>query len=179
MSAGTVNRVRRGFYLDSVALMRLSRALAGREGIEEAALMMGTPANKRIMADARLLDAVGEAAGGGDLVIAVRATNPKLAESALAEAENMLRGPRSGSSEPAAWRPRTLRAAANIAPQSNLALISVPGDFAAAASPTASSRRASAMIRLLAGVPIISAASSIPSRLANARESRISATESR
>ena len=132
MSARILNRVRRGFYLDSVALMRLSRTLASREGIEEAALMMGTPANKQIMADARLLDAAGDAAGGGDLVIAVRAVNPKSAEAALAEAENLLSQPRGGETESAAWRPRTIRAAIHIAPESNLALISVPGDFAAA-----------------------------------------------
>ena len=32
MSASIVNQVRKGFYLDSVALMRLSRTIAGMEG---------------------------------------------------------------------------------------------------------------------------------------------------
>ncbi len=45
MSATIVNEVRSGFYLDSVALMRLSREIAGLPGVVEAALMMGTPAN--------------------------------------------------------------------------------------------------------------------------------------
>ena len=40
-----INRVRRAFYLDSVALMRLSRELSTRPGVEEAALMVGTPSN--------------------------------------------------------------------------------------------------------------------------------------
>ena len=43
MSAAVHNEVRRGFYLDSVALMRLSGRIAAMEGVEEAALMMGTP----------------------------------------------------------------------------------------------------------------------------------------
>ncbi len=131
MSA-TVNKVRRGFYLDSVALMRLSRTLAGLAGVEEAALMMGTPANKQIMADARLLDATGEAASGGDLIIAVRAATAAAAETALVEAEHLLGRSTGGRSDVTAWRPRTIRAAVAAAPDSNLALISVPGAFAAA-----------------------------------------------
>ena len=69
MSGTALNEVRRGFYLDSVALMRFSRTIAAMAGIEEAALMMGTPSNRRVMADAGLLGADGEAANGGDLII--------------------------------------------------------------------------------------------------------------
>ena len=86
MSAPVVNLVRRGFYLDSVALMRLSRSVAAMDGVEEAALMMGTPANQGIMADAGLLAADGEGARGGDLVIAIRASTAAAAAAAAAEA---------------------------------------------------------------------------------------------
>jgi FdrA protein len=41
-----LNRVERGRYLDSVALMRLSRRLAALPGVEGAALMIGSPSNK-------------------------------------------------------------------------------------------------------------------------------------
>ena len=47
-----LNRVRRGFYMDSAALMRLSQTLGARPGIVQAALMIGSPSNKRLMADA-------------------------------------------------------------------------------------------------------------------------------
>jgi succinyl-CoA synthetase alpha subunit len=131
MSA-TTNKVRRGFYLDSVQLMRLSRTLAGLDGIADAALMMGTPANKRIMTDARLLDAAGEAASGNDLVIAVRAATAAAAEAALAEAERLLGQSARDRPDAMAWRPRTIRAAVAAAPDATLALISVPGEFATA-----------------------------------------------
>jgi FdrA protein len=131
MSATTLNEVRRGFYLDSVALMRLSREIAGLSGVEEAALMMGTPANKRIMADAGLLVASGKAAQGGDLVLGIRAESPAAAAAARDQALGLLDAPRRGG-DAAAWRPRSLRAAVAAAPGSNLALISVPGEFAAA-----------------------------------------------
>ena len=55
MSA-VANRVRKGFYLDSVALMRLSQTLSALPGVASAALMIGTPSNVRIMDDAGLLD---------------------------------------------------------------------------------------------------------------------------
>ena len=41
MSA-VVNKVRRTFYMDSVALMRISRAVSSFDGIETAALMLGS-----------------------------------------------------------------------------------------------------------------------------------------
>ncbi|MDH3691617.1 MAG: acyl-CoA synthetase FdrA [Gammaproteobacteria bacterium] len=132
MSATILNEVRPGFYLDSVALMRVSRSLADLEGVDEAALMMGTPANKQILADANILAIEGEEAGTGDLVIAVRAESPNRAQFALIEARRLLQQPSASGRGGATWRPRSLRSALELAPAANLALISVPGDFAAA-----------------------------------------------
>jgi FdrA protein len=146
MSAVVLNEVRKGFYLDSVALMRLSRQIAGTAGVEEAALMMGTPANREILADAGLLAEAGQAAGGGDLVIAIRAATKAAVETALAEAVAQLDRPAARGGEAEAWRPRTLRAALKAMPGANLALISVPGDFAAAEARKAIRRELDAMI---------------------------------
>ena len=66
------NRVERGRYLDSVALMRISRRVAALPGVEAAALMIGTPSNKALLRDAGLLAADGERAEPNDLIIAVR-----------------------------------------------------------------------------------------------------------
>ena len=44
-----INQVRTGVFLDSVVLMRISRELADFEGIEEVALMIGTPSNLDIL----------------------------------------------------------------------------------------------------------------------------------
>ena len=46
MPSFVLNRVERGRYLDSVALMRLSRRLAAMPGLEAAAQLIGTPSNK-------------------------------------------------------------------------------------------------------------------------------------
>lgn len=141
-----VNQIRTGFYLDSVALMRISRTVAAFDGVEEAALMMGTPANKQIMRDAGLLAAEGEAASGGDLVLGVRAVDASAADAAISAATDLLAAPKSAEGGNAAWRPRTLRAATALVPEANLALISVPGDFAAAEARKAIRRGLNAMI---------------------------------
>jgi FdrA protein len=132
MTAVVLNSVRRGSYLDSVALMRLSRDVAAMPGVEEAALMMGTPANKRVLAEAGLLAAEGEGAAGNDLILAVRAGSRQAAEAAIAAAENRLTRPGAAGQGSRAARPRTLRAALQERPDATLALISVPGDYAVA-----------------------------------------------
>jgi FdrA protein len=125
-----LNRVERGRYLDSVALMRLSRRLGALPGIEDAALMIGTPSNKALLRDAGLLAAAGEQAGPNDLVIAVRAADEPAGQGALASALRLFEE-RAGSSA-AQLKARTLTGALELLPQANLALISVPGDYAGA-----------------------------------------------
>ena len=127
-----INSVRRGFYMDSVALMRLSRSIVEENNIQEAALMMGTPANKEILKNAGLLSTEGAAAEAGDLIIGIRAIDQQVAEKAQAELDRVLDRPAQSVSDGAVWAPRTLRTAVKANPSANFALISVPGQFAAA-----------------------------------------------
>ena len=122
-----VNRVERGRYLDSVALMRVSRKLEARPGVEAAALMIGTASNKDLLRSARLLSAEGEGATPNDLVIAVRGAQ---APEALAQALELL-SDKPEPAGPALARVRSLTGALEALPRANLALISVPGEFAA------------------------------------------------
>jgi FdrA protein len=127
-----LNEIRRGAYLDSVALMRLSRTVAGLPGVVEAALMIGTPSNKKIMQNAGILKAEGEAAQGNDLVIAIKASDEAAARAALDEAKKQLDAPKAAAQESGEQKIHTLHAAAKARPDANLALISVPGPFAVA-----------------------------------------------
>jgi succinyl-CoA synthetase alpha subunit len=131
MSA-VVNNVRRTFYMDSVALMRISRAVSSFDGIETAALMIGSSTNKKLMRDAGLLNADSDSAGANDLIIAVRADNESAAGAALKEAEKLLDAPAVSGAGGNEWNPKTLATALRQLPGANLALISVPGEFAAA-----------------------------------------------
>ena len=120
------NEVRRGFYLDSVALMRLSADLAALPGVEDAVAMIGTPANMEIMREAGLLAPAGEAAGPNDLVLAVRAGDEAVAEAALSHAGRALEQEVSPA-EDGQWRPRTLDGALDGMANANLVLVSTPG----------------------------------------------------
>lgn len=133
MSGVVVNKVRRGAYMDSVALMRLSRTLAELPGVAEATLMMATPSNKKVMQDAGILRPEGEAANPNDLVVAIKATDDASARAALERAHALLHASKpAATSQSASWSARTLRAAAKALPGANLALISVSGEFAVA-----------------------------------------------
>jgi FdrA protein len=138
-----LNRIERGRYLDSVALMSVSRALESRPGIEAAAAMIGTPANLRLLGEAGLL-APGEQASANDLVIAVRAADNAAAQAAIAHAGELIAGRR----EAAASTPhaRSLDGALQVLPNANLALISVPGEFAALEARKALERGLSALV---------------------------------
>ncbi len=126
-----LNRVRRGFYMDSAALMRLAQTLGTRQGIVRAALMIGSPSNKRLMADAGLLAEAGGAAGANDLIIALRAQDAATGEAALAEADALLDRPNASGQDSGRYRPRSLETALGMLEGANLSLISVPGEFAA------------------------------------------------
>lgn len=132
MSGVVVNEVRRGAYMDSVTLMRLSRTLAGLPGVIEATLMMATPSNKKVMQDADILRSDGKAANPNDLVVAIKATDAAAARAALERVHALLRASKPATPQSASWSARTLRAAAKALPGANLALISVPGEFAVA-----------------------------------------------
>jgi FdrA protein len=113
------NKVKPGFYADSVALMRIARELEGMPGVARASLMIGTPSNRALLRESGLLTKEGALARPDDLIIAVRG---RKSEEALGLAEKLLlSGLKSNESE----IPNTL-------PNANLALISVPGEFAAA-----------------------------------------------
>ncbi len=124
-----LNRVERGRYLDSVALMRLARRLSALPGIEEASLMIGSPSNKALLREAGLLAAEGEQAGANDLVVALRASDEHLGRAALQTALSFERPVFHSESTP---RTRSLGSALDALPGANLALISVPGEFAMA-----------------------------------------------
>lgn len=129
-----INLVRRGFYLDSVGLMQMSQRIQALDGVVDAALMMGTPANHEILENAGLLAAEGRAAGAGDLVVAIKAGDRVQATSALDAAEKLLDTPKVHKASGADNQPppRTIRSAIKRRPDANLVLISVPGEYAAA-----------------------------------------------
>jgi FdrA protein len=122
--------IKPGAYYDSISLMRVARELAKLQGVKDAAVVMGTEANKSILAEAGLLTGEASAATPNDLLITVSVENAELAEAALQEAENLLRM-KAVAAEQGEFRPRTIHGALASHPQANVAIISVAGRYAA------------------------------------------------
>ena len=124
--------VRRSAYHDSVALLAMARALRADPGVREVAALMGTEANKALMAQSGLLTTEAGAAGPNDLVIVIQAAAEAEAERARARAEALLLGRQARAQAAGRALPRTIESARRRLTRANLALISVPGAFAAA-----------------------------------------------
>jgi FdrA protein len=124
--------VKKSAYQDSVALLALARDLRTSAGVREVAALMGTPANHDVLRQSGLLTAEAERAGPNDLVIVVEADSESLARAALARAEELLAATERRLRAAGRILPRTMESAHRQLPGANLALISVPGAWAAA-----------------------------------------------
>ena len=132
MTAAARFKVFPNLYKDSVTLMQLGAELRSREGIAEASCIMATPPNLAQLADAGL--AIDAAVAPSDLLVVVRG-DPSACDEAIAAAESMLKSPTAaGGGEAAAFHLPLSSIALGLerAEEADIALISVPGDYAAA-----------------------------------------------
>jgi FdrA protein len=122
--------IRSGTYHDSAILMQLQRSLASLPGVLDAGVVMGTPANKAVLAQSGLLAPEAELAGADDMVIVVQAEDGPAAQAALAQVDDLFAARRrEGVGDE--YRPKSLETAAQIMPDARWVLVSVPGRFAA------------------------------------------------
>lgn len=125
-------RVREGTYVDSVRLMSAARTAQEQSGVEWAGLGMGTQSNHETLEAQGFDDPRLSQAGPNDLLVAVRAESEEAAEHAADVAESALRQTGSGDGEQEQQAPpRTLEMAVADMDDANLALVSVPGEYAA------------------------------------------------
>lgn len=116
-------------YQDSVSLMQISAALSAADGIEQASVVMGSEANLMRLNDAGFGDINARPA---DLVIAVMGTD-EACQQAITQAESLLKQSTlqdSDTSLQPIWR--SSEQVCTEQPQTNMALISVPGQYAVA-----------------------------------------------
>lgn len=124
--------VRRDYYQDSVSLMLLSTRLRTLPGVTQAGVMMGTPLNKERFEDAGLLTPDIAAARPSDLCVVVEGETEGAIGTSFEAIDEFFRAPQRAVSGPAGQgRPRTIESALRRLPQADLALISVPGEYAA------------------------------------------------
>jgi FdrA protein len=126
--------IRKNRYFDSVFLMRVARRMASQPGIKDAAALLATPANRKLLTQMGYgdggRDAGFAAAGSNDLVIALEG-DATAVEAIAAEADSYLMGSSGASEAIAAPEPRTIAEAVAQRPDCSVAVISVPGQYAA------------------------------------------------
>lgn len=124
-------------YVDSVVQMSASRAMMDVDGVEWAAAAMGTPANLETLAG-KGFDTNSFEATANDCFLAIDAASGGALDAALEAGKKALaggadRGQAGGlAGAAAAERPRSFSEAVDaVGAEANVAIVSVPGDYAA------------------------------------------------
>lgn len=130
----TAQRILRSRYVDSVVLMRLAQSLEREQGVEHAAALMGTAANLALLHEGGFVDGPCDAAAD-DLIVAVNGGSADALRAALSRVDRLLSAPASAEDE--LRTARDLDSALILQPGTNVAAISLPGEYAAAEARTA------------------------------------------
>ncbi|HEX9011936.1 MAG TPA: acyl-CoA synthetase FdrA [Anaerolineaceae bacterium] len=121
--------IRSGSYYDSAFLMQMQRSLAMLPGVQDAGVIMGTEANKELLAHIDLLSPEVEKSKPDDLVLVVRAEDEKAAVEALGKVDELLT--RKKTSSTGEHRPQSVESAVSELPEAEWVLVSVAGRYAA------------------------------------------------
>ncbi|MDO8734911.1 MAG: acyl-CoA synthetase FdrA, partial [Elusimicrobiota bacterium] len=125
------NLVKKNFYRDSVFLMSLSNKVKSIDGVVDSSVMMGTDANKKLLAETGFFTKEGEDASPNDLLICVSYNAQADIKKIMACVENMLDVPVSRENT-GSWtceNPKNIEEAVELQPDSNMAVISIPGQY--------------------------------------------------
>ena len=124
--------IKKGSYHDSVILMLLTNQISTIEGVNKVSIMMGTPANKDIYRQSGLATPELEEAGANDLVIVADVDNESLLGTIENEMEEFFKKQSTVSDgKKEAESVKSWDKALEKLPDANLAVISIPGAYAA------------------------------------------------
>lgn len=123
--------VQKGSYHDSVVLMLLTNQINAMEGVNKASVMMATPANKDILEQGGLATPELAAAGPSDMVVIADIADEKLMDEILAVADEFFKKQTSAKAKKGTESVRSWDKAIAALPEANLAVISIPGAYAA------------------------------------------------
>ncbi|MGC8564075.1 MAG: acyl-CoA synthetase FdrA [Fervidicoccaceae archaeon] len=118
--------VEKNLMRDSLQLMKISEELKKLSGVIEAVVAMGTETNKEIAKQLGLLLPEVEKAGDSDLFIAIAASDEASLKNAMSKAKELLSAPVSGGE----MEYLDVESALSALPDANLAIVSVPGEYA-------------------------------------------------
>lgn len=123
--------VEKNAYHDSVTLMSLSGSIAKQEGVIQAVVSMATQMNKDLLNNIGLLTEEAGEATENDLLIAVEADTEERVEEVFALVNEKLTSKKSSKKKDGYRSVKTIKSALNVMDEPNVAIISVPGEYAA------------------------------------------------
>ena len=126
MASGFV--IRKNQYFDSVFLMMVSKRISDAKGVQQNAVLMGSAGNKGLLSNIGIQDTQIDAAQPNDLIVAVIADTPQIVNDVLDKLDEYLQGGVQGTS---ASNLHSLEDGLAQKPDTNLVMISVPGEYAA------------------------------------------------
>ncbi len=123
--------IKENTYKDSIVLMLLSNKLSAIDGVNKVSIMMGTPANKDIFKSSGLGTDELEKAKPNDIVIVVDTDQEEKVAEVKEEVEVALKGESDSQDTSKGQEAHNWKRAMELANNPNLALISIPGQYAA------------------------------------------------
>lgn len=123
--------VQKNAYHDSVALMSLTGKINQLPGVAEAVVSMGTAMNKQLLGNVGMLTDEAAASSENDLILAVQAETSEALDEAFQVIDELLHSQKGKKKQGAQDQVSTWSAALAALPESNLAILSVPGEYAA------------------------------------------------
>ncbi|MDF7666933.1 acyl-CoA synthetase FdrA [Orbaceae bacterium ESL0727] len=126
--------IKKGSFQDSVSLMLISKKLSNLEEINEVSVMMGTPANKSLLAETGFWNDMFNEATPNDICVAIKSDNSdvdvvNLISEQLENALKNIAQQQQGGAR--LLKARRLASAEQKLPDANLVLISIAGEYAA------------------------------------------------
>lgn len=124
--------VQKGSYHDSVVLMLLTNQISAIEGVKKVSIMMATPANKDIYRQSGLATEELESASANDMVVVADVDDDSLLDVIMKEADDFFKKQSASSADKkGAESVKSWDKALKKMPNANLAVISIPGAYAA------------------------------------------------
>ena len=125
-------RVKKGSYQDSVVLMLLTNELTTIEGVKKVQVMMATPANKDIFKQAGLDTEELQASNANDMVVVADVDDEAILDTIMEKTEEFIKKQSEGAvAAKGSESVKSWEKALKKLPEANLAVISIPGAYAA------------------------------------------------
>src|SRR5699024_5463376 len=129
--------IKENTYQDSIVLMLLSNKLSAMDGVNKVSIMMGTPANKDIFRASGFDSPELDEAKPNDIVIMIDTDDESMVDEVNQQVEDELKGKAEDDKAESTQEVSNWNQALDKATNPNLALISVPGQYAAMEAETA------------------------------------------